>query len=75
MVTASRFRKVCHVLGKESGVPLAARIIKGTTQTEAMKRELDLKASIIRNIEKAANIRVLPCGFVVSPEAPHLAVI
>ncbi|KAL2079791.1 hypothetical protein ACEWY4_025535 [Coilia grayii] len=47
-VTASRFRKVCHVVGETSGKGLAMRIIRGTKQTCAMKRGLELESSIIR---------------------------
>ncbi|KAI4874408.1 hypothetical protein NFI96_028039, partial [Prochilodus magdalenae] len=71
-VTASRFREVCHVVGDSAGQSLAARIIRGTKQTSATRRGLDLKPEILRNYSQMANVTVMPCGLVVHPDAPHL---
>ncbi|XP_049334766.1 uncharacterized protein LOC111193945 [Astyanax mexicanus] len=71
-VTASRFREVCHVVGDLAGQSLAARIIRGTKQTCAMRRGLDLEPEILRTYSQMANVTVMPCGLVVHPEAPHL---
>ena len=71
-VTASRFREVCHVQGETSGKALATRIIRGTKQTHAMRRGLELEASIIKKYTESTNIIVLPCGFVLHSEAPHV---
>lgn len=71
-VTASRFREVCHVVGDSSGQSLAVRIIKGTRQTSAMKRGLELEPDILRKYSETASVSVLPCGFIINPEAPHL---
>ena len=58
--------------GETSGKALATRIIRGTKQTQAMRRGLELEASIIKRYTESTNVIVLPCGFVVHPEAPHL---
>lgn len=71
-VTASRFREVCHARGETPGKALAARIIRGTKQTSAMRRGLELEASIVQKYADMTKVIVLPCGFVVHPEAPHL---
>ncbi len=38
-LTASRFGEICNVRGESSAKALAARILRGTPQTAAMKRE------------------------------------
>lgn len=60
------------MVGDSASHSLAARIIKGTRQTNAMKHGLDLEPDILRKYSETAKVSVLPCGFVVSPEAPHL---
>ncbi|KAK0147919.1 hypothetical protein N1851_012380 [Merluccius polli] len=62
-VTASRFREVCHVRGETSGKALATRIIRGTKQTHAMRRGLELEESIIKKYTESTNVIVLPCVF------------
>uniref|UniRef100_A0A9J8CQT6 YqaJ viral recombinase domain-containing protein n=1 Tax=Cyprinus carpio carpio TaxID=630221 RepID=A0A9J8CQT6_CYPCA len=71
-VTASRFREVCHTVGVSASQSLAARIIKGTRQTSAMKCGLELEPDISRKYSETASVSVLPCGFIINPEAPHL---
>ncbi len=71
-VTASRFREVCHVVGDSASQSLAARIIKGTRQTSAMKRGLELEPDILRKYSETASVSVLTCGFPINAEAPHL---
>ncbi len=57
-VTASRFREVCHVVGDSASQSLAARIIKGTRQTSAMKRGLELEPDILRKYSETASVSV-----------------
>ncbi|XP_003198385.3 uncharacterized protein isoform X1 [Danio rerio] len=71
-VTASRFREVCYVVGESASQSLAARILKGTKQTSAMKRGLELEPEILKQYSETKRVTVLPCGFVVHPDAPHL---
>ncbi|XP_026124613.1 uncharacterized protein LOC113106807 [Carassius auratus] len=71
-ITASRFRKVCHVVGDSASQSLATRIIKGTRQTSAMKRGLELEPDILKKYSETASVSVLPCGFIINPEVPHL---
>ena len=47
-LTASRFREICHVCGESSAKALASHILRGTPQTAAMKRGLDLESEILR---------------------------
>lgn len=71
-LTSSRFREVCHVRGEASSQTLAARIIKGIRQTSAMKRGLDLEPDVLLQYSDMMNVNILPCGFVVHPDVPHL---
>lgn len=68
---ASRFREV---IGESASQSLAARIVKGTKQTSAMKRGLELEPDILKKYSETANVSLLPCGFVVHTDAPHLGV-
>ncbi|KAJ0061630.1 hypothetical protein NL108_005749, partial [Boleophthalmus pectinirostris] len=70
-VTASRFREVCHV-GEASEELLAERILKGTHQTGAMKRGLELEADAIWEYCQIKRLDYYKCGFVVHPDAPWL---
>lgn len=70
-VTASRFREVCQV-GEAYKEILADRILKGTHQTAAMKRGLELEADAIWEYCQTKRVNHYPCGFVVHPDAPWL---
>ncbi|XP_048022908.1 uncharacterized protein LOC125253145 [Megalobrama amblycephala] len=71
-VTASRFREICHVVGESASQSLAARILKGTRQTSAMKLGLELEPDILKQYSETKSVSILPCGFVVHPDAQHL---
>ncbi|CAL9695403.1 unnamed protein product [Knipowitschia caucasica] len=72
-LTASRFREVCYVRGESSSKNLAARIIKGTPQTAAMKRGLELEPEILNQYSDLCDVSVMQCGVIIHPDAPHLA--
>ncbi|CAK6972400.1 uncharacterized protein LOC115582046 isoform X2, partial [Scomber scombrus] len=55
-LTASRFREICHVRGESSAKALASRILRGTPQTAAMKRGLDLEAEILRQYSEFCDV-------------------
>lgn len=55
------FREACHVTTTKSAASLVMRMMTGAKQTTAMKQYAD-----------ASQVNVLPCGFVVRSEAPHL---
>ena len=70
-VTASHFREVCHVSEKsEDG--LVHRILQGTRQTAAMRRELELEADAIWEYCQTKRVNHYPCGFIIHPDAPWL---
>ncbi|XP_077078678.1 uncharacterized protein LOC143731948 [Siphateles boraxobius] len=71
-LTASRFREICHVRGESSAKALAARILRGTPQTSAMKRGLDLEPEILRQYSDLCDVSVIQCGIIIHPDAPHL---
>ncbi|KAL2085547.1 hypothetical protein ACEWY4_018867 [Coilia grayii] len=71
-LTASRFHKVLHARGEESMQRLAIRILKGTRQTAAMRRGLELEPEVLRSYGEVAHVNVYASGFVVHPDAPHL---
>lgn len=72
-LTASRFGEICHVRGASTAKALAARILRGTPQTAAMKRGLDLEPDILRQYSDFCNVSVTQCGIIIHPDAPHLA--
>lgn len=71
-LTASRFREICHVRGESSAKALASRILRGTPQTAAMKRGLDLEPEILRQYADRWEVSVTSCGVIIHPDAPHL---
>ncbi|CAK6964417.1 uncharacterized protein LOC115582046 isoform X2 [Scomber scombrus] len=71
-LTASRFREICHVRGESSAKALASRILRGTPQTAAMKRGLDLEAEILRQYSEFCDVSVTSSGVIIHPDAPHL---
>ncbi|KAL2097015.1 hypothetical protein ACEWY4_006222 [Coilia grayii] len=71
-LTASRFHEVLHARGEESMQRLAIRILKGTRQTAAMRRGLELEPEVLRSYGEVAHVNVYASGFVVHPDAPHL---
>lgn len=71
-LTDSRFREICHVRGESSAKALASRILRGTPQTAAMKRGLDLESEILRQYADFCDVSVTPCGVIIHPDAPHL---
>lgn len=70
-LTASRFREICHV-GQSSEEGLADRILKGTRQTAAMKRGLEMEADAIWEYCQIRRVNHYPCGFVIHPDVPWL---
>ncbi|RXN36879.1 hypothetical protein ROHU_002559 [Labeo rohita] len=72
-LTASRFGEICHVRGESTAKSLAARILRGTPQTAAMKRGLDLEPDILRQYSEFCDVSVMQCGVIIHPDAPHLA--
>ncbi|KAL2097894.1 hypothetical protein ACEWY4_007101 [Coilia grayii] len=71
-LTASRFHKVLHARSEESMERLAIRILKGTRQTAAMRRGLELEPELLRSYGEVAQVNIYACDFVVHPDAPHL---
>ena len=71
-LTASRFREICHVRGESSAKALATRILRGTPQTAAMKRGLELEKEILRQYSDHCDVSVTQCGIIIHPDAPHL---
>ncbi|KAK0136791.1 hypothetical protein N1851_013054 [Merluccius polli] len=71
-LTASRFHEVLHCRSEDSMQRLAVRILKGTRQTAAMKRGLQLEPEVLRAYGEVAQVNVFSCGFVVHADAPHL---
>lgn len=71
-LTSSRFREVCHVRGETSADHLADRILRGTPQTAAMKRGLEMEAGVVRQYCQIKAVNYSPCGFVIHPDAPWL---
>ncbi|XP_061086400.1 uncharacterized protein LOC133121214 [Conger conger] len=71
-LTSSHFREVCHVRGPTSAEHLADRILRGTPQTLAMKRGLEMEAGAVREYCQSNLVNYSPCGFVIHPDAPWL---
>lgn len=63
----------CLVRGESTAKSLAARILRGTPQTAAMKRGLDLEPVILRQYSEFCDVSVTQCGVIIHPNAPHLA--
>ncbi|CAB1323103.1 unnamed protein product [Coregonus sp. 'balchen'] len=72
-LTASRFREICHVRGELSAKALATRILRGTPQTAAMRRGLDLEPEILRQYSDFCDVSLKQCGVIIHPDSPHLA--
>ncbi len=72
-LTASRFGEICHVRGESSAKALVARILRGTPQTAAMKRGLDLEPDILKQYYDFCDVSVMQCGIIIHPDAPHFA--
>lgn len=70
-LTSTRFREICHV-GQNSEEGLADRILRGTHQTAAMKRGLEMEADAIWEYCQMKRVNHYPCGFVIHPNAPWL---
>ena len=51
---------------------LATRILKGTRQTAAMRRGLELEPEVLRSYGEVAQVNIYACDFVVHPDAHHL---
>lgn len=51
---------------------MSARILRGTPQTSAMKRGLDLEPEILRQYADVCDVSVTQCGIIIHPDAPHL---
>lgn len=77
-LTASRFREACASWGggvdsEASAKALAAKMVRGSSkQTVAMKRGLQMESEILSSYSEFKRVNVLPVGFVIPPEAPHL---
>ncbi len=70
-LTTSRFREICFVSNKCEG-SLADRILKGTHQTKAMRRGLELEADAIWEYTQIKRVNHYPCGFIIHPDTPWL---
>lgn len=68
---ASRLREICFVSSKCED-SLADRILKGTHQTKAMRRELELEADAIWEYTQIKRVNHYPCGFIIHPGMPWL---
>lgn len=77
-LTASRFREACSswegsVDPESAAKALAVQMIKGSKkQTAAMKRGLLMESEVLASYAEVMRVNVLPAGFVIHPEAPHL---
>ncbi len=61
-LTASRFGEICHVRRESSSKALAARILRGTPQSAAVIRGLDLEPDILRQYSDFCDVSVMQCG-------------
>ena len=71
-IIALRFREVCHVWGDSSAESLAERIIRGTKQTEQMKRGAQMEFDAAKEYSQSTNVNYSPCGLVSHPQTPWL---
>lgn len=73
-LTASRFRDACSSrAGSAEQESAAVHMIRGSTmQTAAMKRGLLVEREVLANYAELIQSNVLPAGFVIHPDAPHL---
>lgn len=70
-VTASHFREVSHV-GPSKAENLAERLIRGTRQTEHMKRGMEMELGALKDYAVLKNVNPTKCGLVVHPDAQWL---
>lgn len=73
-LTASRFLEACCSRACRAELESAAiQMIRGSTkQTAAMKRGLLVEPEVLANYAELLRVNVLPAGFVIHPDAPHL---
>ncbi|XP_049417220.1 uncharacterized protein LOC125879402 [Epinephelus fuscoguttatus] len=77
-LTASRFQEACSswegsVDPESAAKALAVQMIRGSKkQTAAMKRGLLMESEVLASYAEVMRVNVLPAGFVIHPEAPHL---
>ncbi|CAM4735664.1 unnamed protein product [Leuciscus chuanchicus] len=73
-LTASRFWDACCSRACRAELESAAiQMIRGSTkQTAAMKRGLLVEPEVLANYAELLRVNVLPAGFIIHPDAPHL---
>ncbi|CAM4574724.1 unnamed protein product [Leuciscus chuanchicus] len=73
-LTASRFWDACCSRACRAELESAAiqMIIGSTKQTAAMKRGLLVEPEVMANYAELLRVNVLPAGFIIHPDAPHL---
>ncbi|XP_051996604.1 uncharacterized protein LOC127653855 isoform X1 [Xyrauchen texanus] len=73
-LTASRFWDACCSKAcREEQESAAIQMIRGCTkQTAAMKSGLLVEPEVLANYAELMQVNVLPAGFVIHPDAPHL---
>ena len=72
-LTASRFRDACSIRASAEQQSAAVNMLRGATiQTAAMKRGLLMEPEVLAKYAEIVQCNVLPAGFVIHPDAPHL---
>ena len=72
-LTASRFRDACSSRASAEQQSAAVNMLRGSTiQTAAMKWGLLMEPEVLANYAEIVQCNVLPAGFVIHPDAPHL---
>ena len=72
-LTASRFRDACSSRASAEQHSAAVNMLRGATiQTAAMKRGLLMEPEVLAKYAEIVQCNVLPAGFVIHPDAPHL---
>lgn len=68
-LTASRFCEICYVRGELSAKALATHNLRGTPQTAAMRRGLDLEPEILRQYSDFCDVSLKQCGVIIHPDS------
>lgn len=70
-LTSSNFKDFC--CRRKEFDSLAARLLRKTIQTAAMKHGLDNEEKAAQSFSENCNLNVYPCGIIINPSCPHLA--
>lgn len=70
-LTSSAFKRICSRRADHDKLAVSVKS-KGSVQTKAMKRGIELEPIAATQYTKLTGNQVYPCGFVVNPQAPHL---